>query len=117
MGYAKAITPEEAENWRTEQILAIRQQEATRQAWQDLADSVSRTADSFQQNQQAIAQRQQWRAPDVTQPIGGSNGITYNQVGTSLFGSNGVSYRRAGDTVFGTDGSTCQIVGSVIICR
>tara|TARA_R110000782_G_scaffold223420_1_gene310363 strand:+ start:540 stop:1073 length:534 start_codon:yes stop_codon:yes gene_type:complete len=115
VGYIETLTYDQAE---TLSLKLAQEREATRQAWQDIGDSLQDIGDSLNQSAVSMQQRnQQWGVPDVTQPIGGSNRITYNQVGTTLMGSNGISYRRTGNTVFGTDGTTCQITGSVIICQ
>lgn len=117
MGYRTPMTDEQIARWdqqRAAEALAFQE------GLQSLSDSVSQAADKVTAASQQISQqrRQSSTPPTFNAPsTNNGGGITYTQVGTSVFGSNGVTYNRIGDTVIGNDGTTCQIVGSIIICN
>ena len=117
-GYVDAITQEEAIAWGQQQAAIAREQQARRQAIEDISNSLSETADAINQiNQQSAATSRQWTTPEVVQPSIGTTGVTYTQVGDAMIGSNGITYRQVGSTIVGSDGTRCQISGSFLHCR
>lgn len=92
----------------------------TEYEYQQLNQSMQNAGRSFQNSaQQVLQQSQQYSVPQqpAGTPYGGSNGISFRQVGDTMIGSNGVTYRQVGSSVLGSDGTRCQMAGSTILCR